>query len=477
MADVFLSYKREDRGRAKVISDAIEKHGFSVFFDAEIDVGEAWNARIERELNAAKCVVVLWSERSAPSHTGEWVHNEARKGKALQILAPALIDTCEIPLEFSSVQAADLRDWRGDASETEWRRFIERVGECVGRGPQKRAAQPWRRRWVRIAAAVAVIVGIGALAAVNRDRLPWNTAPASTSPGASPGGGPVGGGVVDVSAIPATPEEVLRLLQYSMQAGECDALNEDIEAARPIYPGVAAVEGALRRQCARNAADREEIAPGDAPPIVVAPPPATPVSQDFIASLVARDRSPLSRADFEAVAAQLGVEWQALAAVAQVESGPLGGFAADGRMIILFERHLFSRKTNGRFDASHPHLSNRTPGGYPRTQADRWAQLREAYALDPEAALESASYGRFQTLGQNFATMGVANAREYVALLARSERDQLAAFAAYVRANGLVDEMQNQDWEGFARRVHGTAYAQQRIPERMAEAFARLSAE
>jgi len=475
VADVFLSYKREDRGRAKVISDAIEKHGFSVFFDAEIDVGEAWNARIERELNAAKCVVVLWSNRSAPSLTGEWVHNEARKGKARQVLAPALIDTCEIPLEFSAVQAADLRDWRGDASETEWRRFIERVSECVGRDPHRRAAQPWRRRWVRIAAAVAVVIGIGALAAVNRDRLPWNTG-SDSAPPTSADGAPSGGAVFDASTVAATPEEILRILQYSMQAGECDALAEDIESVRTIYPGIAAVEGALRRQCTRNAADREDVAPGDPPPVVVAPPPVTAASEDFIASLVARDRSPLTQADYSVVADQLGVEWETLAAVAEVETGALGAFASDGRMIILFERHLFSRKTNGRFDASHPQISNRTPGGYPRSQAERWAQLREAFALDPAAALESASYGRFQLLGQNYATMGLANAREYVALMARSERDQLAAYAAFIRANGLVDELQNHDWAGFARRVHGPAYAQNRVDVLLAEAYARRRA-
>jgi len=189
-----------------------------------------------------------------------------------------------------------------------------------------------------------------------------------------------------------------------------------------------------------------------------------------------QDVSALTRADFEAVAARMNCEWEAVAAVAEVESGPLGGFAQDGRLVILYERHLFSRKTNSQFDQTHPHLSNRTPGGYPRTQGERWAQLTEAYALNAEAALQSASYGRFQVLGQNYPNLAMANAHDYVAKLARSERDQLEAFEGFVRANGLVDELQRKDWAGFASRYNGPGYAANQYDVKMAQAYARLKA-
>lgn len=202
------------------------------------------------------------------------------------------------------------------------------------------------------------------------------------------------------------------------------------------------------------------------------PAPADP----FLSTLRRQNNDPLRRADFEAIADSMGVEWEALAAVAEVESGPLGGFTSEGKPVILFERHLFSRKTNSRYDASHPTISNRTPGGYPRTQAERWAQLELAYSLEPLAALESASYGRFQVLGQNYPNLGMANAKEYVAKLARSERDQLEAFEGFVRANNLIDELQRKDWAGFASRYNGPAYAVNRYDEKMAEAYARLKA-
>lgn len=201
-----------------------------------------------------------------------------------------------------------------------------------------------------------------------------------------------------------------------------------------------------------------------------------PLADSFLLSLRRANSSGLTRADFEEVAARLGCEWEAAAAVAEVESGPLGGFASDGKPIILFERHLFSRKTNSRYDATHPTISNRTPGGYPRTQAERWAQLELAYSLDPEAALQSASYGRFQVLGQNFPNLSMANAHEYVVKLAKSEKDQLEAFEGFVRANGLADEMQRKDWAGFASRYNGPGYAANQYDTKMADAYARLKA-
>lgn len=197
---------------------------------------------------------------------------------------------------------------------------------------------------------------------------------------------------------------------------------------------------------------------------------------DYLSTLKRENHDQLARADFEAVAVRLGCEWEVVAAVAQVESGPLGGFAADGRPIILFERHLFSRKTNSAYDESHPSISNRTPGGYPRTQAERWAQVAEAYALDPEAALQSASYGRFQVLGQNYPNLGLTDAHQYVSKLAKSEKDQLEAFEGFVKANNLVDKLQRKDWAGFARGYNGPGYAANQYDQKMEQAYTNLKA-
>ncbi|MEJ0024314.1 MAG: N-acetylmuramidase family protein [Alphaproteobacteria bacterium] len=144
------------------------------------------------------------------------------------------------------------------------------------------------------------------------------------------------------------------------------------------------------------------------------------------------------------------------------ESGAEGesrgrGFSPDGRPIILFEPHIFSKATLRKYDLSNPNVSYKTWGDkpYPGTQAGRYAQLEEAFGLDPEAAVGSASWGLFQILGQNYKACGFASATAFVTDMAQSEARMLAAFEAFVRANKILDELQNKDWAGFARVYNG----------------------
>lgn len=176
----------------------------------------------------------------------------------------------------------------------------------------------------------------------------------------------------------------------------------------------------------------------------------------FLAGLAAADRARLGMPQFEASAQRLGCEVAAVRAVVKVESGT-AGFAADGRPIILYEPHIFSRLTQRRYDASHPDLSYPTWGAkpYPKTQADRWAQMNKAYALDGEAAVASASWGLFQIMGMNYAKCGFTSAKAFVEDMARSEERQLIAFENFVRSSDLIDELQRLDWEGFARVYNG----------------------
>ena len=74
MSDVFLSYASEDRERAAQLARALGQQGWSVWWDRKIIAGQAFDQAIERELEAARAVVVLWSAHSIAS---EWVKNEA----------------------------------------------------------------------------------------------------------------------------------------------------------------------------------------------------------------------------------------------------------------------------------------------------------------------------------------------------------------------------------------------------------------
>jgi hypothetical protein len=204
----------------------------------------------------------------------------------------------------------------------------------------------------------------------------------------------------------------------------------------------------------------------------LAPPPP---QADYLASLRAEDPRALTVDDFAAAAQRLGCEREAIQAVVQVESGPGGAFSPDGRPVILYEPHIFSRRTQRRYDATHPNISypswDRTR--YPRDQASRWAQLAEAYALEPEHAVASASYGLFQIMGFNHQLCGFPTAQAFVADYCKSQVRQLAAFEAYIRNTGLTDELQRLDWEGFARGYNGAGQVE-RYGRLMREAYNRL---
>ena len=71
MADIFISYKREGKHLAEDTIHALKEAGFSVWYDERIDPHTSWDETIEREIAAAKAVVVLWMPRSAVAQIGQ----------------------------------------------------------------------------------------------------------------------------------------------------------------------------------------------------------------------------------------------------------------------------------------------------------------------------------------------------------------------------------------------------------------------
>jgi len=78
MADIFLSYAREDKEAAQRLADALSSSGYDVWWDPDIPAGPSFTQVIEEALASAKCVVVLWSGASVRSG---WVQDEAREGQ------------------------------------------------------------------------------------------------------------------------------------------------------------------------------------------------------------------------------------------------------------------------------------------------------------------------------------------------------------------------------------------------------------
>lgn len=127
MADIFLSYAREDEARARVVAAGLESRGWSVFWDRHIPTGDDFGEHLQQQINNARCIVVLWSKASIASR---FVRDEATEGLDGR-LVPALIEAVNQPLGFRQLQAADLRNWHGERPHVEFDWFADSIGTIV----------------------------------------------------------------------------------------------------------------------------------------------------------------------------------------------------------------------------------------------------------------------------------------------------------------------------------------------------------
>lgn len=140
MGDIFISYKAEDRARVRRMVEALADEGLSLWWDAEIKGGASWRQSIQERLEAARCVIVVWSERSV-SPAGRFVHDEASRAQARGIYLPIRIDPVQPPIGFGEIQAIDLIGWKGDRADPRYRHLLECVQAVLDDGPRPPAVR------------------------------------------------------------------------------------------------------------------------------------------------------------------------------------------------------------------------------------------------------------------------------------------------------------------------------------------------
>lgn len=131
MADLFVSYKAEDRRRVAALVAALESAGISVWWDAHIGGGSEWREEIERNLDAARCVIVVWSKRST-GPDGEFVRDEASRAMRRKAYLPVRIDRVDPPLGFGEQQMVDLVGWKGNAADPRFHKLLAVVRQRTG---------------------------------------------------------------------------------------------------------------------------------------------------------------------------------------------------------------------------------------------------------------------------------------------------------------------------------------------------------
>jgi hypothetical protein len=140
MADVYLSYQRNDAEIASQIADALEQAGMSVWFDRkDLQGGETWAAAIANAIEAATLCLVLVSDAKQKSTTlaGEASYAEQLRKKILPVKArPDFLsyDAMELYHPLLTLQWFDLEEGLPA--------LIRTVESLIGRQPQERTSDP-----------------------------------------------------------------------------------------------------------------------------------------------------------------------------------------------------------------------------------------------------------------------------------------------------------------------------------------------
>ena len=139
MADVFVSYARNDQRWAARVAEHLFGAGFTVWWDTDLLPHNRFATVIEEQIRAARAVLVIWSEAAA---TSPWVRAEAEAGRRDGKLIQVLVDESQIPLPFNQYQSADLKRWHGDEADPQWRKVLESVTLLTSNGPHQEGTSP-----------------------------------------------------------------------------------------------------------------------------------------------------------------------------------------------------------------------------------------------------------------------------------------------------------------------------------------------
>jgi TIR domain len=143
MSHIFISYKREDQATARKLADALEGEGWTVWWDPKLRAGEHFDDVIEKALNDAKRVIVLWSKRSVESL---YVKDEAMYALDHDKLIPVAIENVSLPFRFRGVHTLSLLGWDGSKDFPKFRQLVDDISAILGPSPTAVAAVEEHRR-------------------------------------------------------------------------------------------------------------------------------------------------------------------------------------------------------------------------------------------------------------------------------------------------------------------------------------------
>lgn len=180
-------------------------------------------------------------------------------------------------------------------------------------------------------------------------------------------------------------------------------------------------------------------------------------------------------------AASLNIEPSIIKTVAEIESHG-AGFLTNSMCKILFEPHVFWKRLQVHHIDPKPLQKDNADILY-QTWGERpygknlaqWDRLNRARKINVDAANESASWGKFQIMGENFKEAGFTTISNFVDAMQVSEDAHLLAFVNFIVSKKLVGALRSKDWAAFAKGYNGKSYKKNNYDVKLQQAYERFS--
>lgn len=164
-----------------------------------------------------------------------------------------------------------------------------------------------------------------------------------------------------------------------------------------------------------------------------------------------------------------GHEYAAVKAVTLVEGAGRGYDQKTGLILRQFEPHWFKRKKK---DWQKDTKNTLWQANKVSSQAIELPAYNSAYASDPNAAMQSTSWGIMQVMGFHFQLLGFKTVQDMVKFAEESEANQLELGLKFIKTNPKMDKaLRNKDFETFAYYYNGEQFKKFNYDVRMEEAY------
>ncbi len=137
MVDVFISYSRSDEAQVRILSDAVKRLGYAVWWDDELPPHLSYGDVITDKIDKARAAIVVWSAEAAAS---EWVRAEADVARNQKKLIQTSLDGRMPPMPFNQIQFAEIGGWRGEDDHPGWNKVKASLTALCG--PPTGATRP-----------------------------------------------------------------------------------------------------------------------------------------------------------------------------------------------------------------------------------------------------------------------------------------------------------------------------------------------